>query len=156
MVTLFLYIESKFIWNIQIEGIDRISEERIKEVLEENGIKIGMLRSKINQKEIINKVRLEEDDIAWMNIDLRGTNVIVEIAETTEKPEIVSLDEYCNIVATKDAKIVKVTAGSGTIVTNVGDDVTKGSILIGGWMEGKYTGTRYVHAMRRCKRNCEI
>ena len=27
-----------------------------------------------------------------------------------------------------------------------GDVVKKGDILIGGWMEGKYTGTRYLHA----------
>ncbi len=27
-----------------------------------------------------------------------------------------------------------------------GDIVTEGTILIGGWMEGKYTGVRYVHA----------
>lgn len=27
-----------------------------------------------------------------------------------------------------------------------GDVVQKGTILIGGWIEGKYTGTRYVHA----------
>lgn len=31
------------------------------------------------------------------------------------------------------------------MVAKEGDEVTKGSILIGGWMEGKYTGTRYVH-----------
>ena len=37
------------------------------------------------------------------------------------------------------------TASNGTMVAKVGDEVTKGSILIGGWMEGKYTGTRYVH-----------
>lgn len=35
------------------------------------------------------------------------------------------------------------------MVAKVGDIVTEGSILIGGWMEGKYTGTRYVHASRR-------
>ena len=31
-------------------------------------------------------------------------------------------------------------------VAKEGDFVTKGSMLIAGWMEGKYTGTRYVHA----------
>ena len=28
----------------------------------------------------------------------------------------------------------------------VGDTINKGDILINGWMEGKYTGIRYVHA----------
>lgn len=78
-----------------------------------------------------------------------GTNIIVEIAETTEKPNIIPQDEYCNIISTKKAQISKITASNGTIVAKVGDIVTEGSILIGGWMEGNYTGTRYVHASRR-------
>lgn len=47
-----------------------------------------------------------------MNIDMRGTNIVVQIAETTEKPEIVPHNEYCNIVSTKKAQIVKVTANN--------------------------------------------
>ncbi len=62
---------------------------------------------------------------------LTGTNIIVEIAETTEKPEIVPENEYCNIVATKDAKIKKITASNGTAMVKLDDEVTKGSILIG-------------------------
>ncbi len=34
----------------------------------------------------------------------------------------------------------------GTAVVKEGEIVTKGSILVGGWIEGKYTGIRYVHA----------
>lgn len=44
--------------------------------------------------------------------------------------------------------IEKITASTGTITVNVGDEVTEKSILIGGYMEGKFTGTRYVHARR--------
>ena len=71
----------------------------------------------------------------------------------TEKPEIIKQDEYCNIIADKDGQIVKITANNGTKIVKEGDIVKKGSIIIGGWMEGKYTGTRYVHANRRsdCK-----
>jgi similar to stage IV sporulation protein len=42
--------------------------------------------------------------------------------------------------------IVKVNAVNGTPLVNVGDTIKAGDILIGGWLEGKYTGTRYVHA----------
>lgn len=35
---------------------------------------------------------------------------------------------------------------TGTAVVKEGDVITKGSTLIGGWLEGKYTGIRYVHA----------
>ena len=142
-------LEARFVWNIEIQGLNRIPEEEIRAELAECGLSVGTLKSKIESREIINKIRLERDDIAWMNIDRKGTNIIVQIAETTEKPDIVPLNEYCNIVSTKKAQIEKITAKSGTAVVKVGDMVEKGSVLIGGWMEGKYTGTRYVHGSRR-------
>lgn len=153
VIALFIIGESQFVWNIEIDGIDRVSKEEILSSLEKNGLKIGAIKSKINVNELINNIRLERKDIAWMNIKLSGTNVIVQIAETTEKPEIIPFDEYCNIIAKKDAEIMKITAVTGTIIAKPGDKVTTGSILIGGWMEGNYTGIRYVHAMRRC--NCK-
>lgn len=42
--------------------------------------------------------------------------------------------------------ITKINAGNGTSLVKEGDTVKEGTILIGGWLEGKYTGTRYVHA----------
>ena len=42
--------------------------------------------------------------------------------------------------------IVKVNAANGTPLAKEGELVQKGSILIGGYLEGKYTGTNYVHA----------
>ena len=42
--------------------------------------------------------------------------------------------------------ITKITADTGTALVKPGDIVEKGDILIGGYMEGKYTDTRYVHA----------
>lgn len=153
LISVLIYVESKFIWNIEVEGLNRIPKDEIIRELSENGLDVGVLKSKIDTKDIINQIRLDRNDVAWMNIDLRGTNVIVQIAETTEKPEIVPLDEYCNIVSTKTAQITKITANAGTAVAKVGDIVKEGSLLIGGWMEGNYTGTRYVHAARRdnCK-----
>ena len=37
-------------------------------------------------------------------------------------------------------------AQNGTPLVKEGDLIKEGTILIGGWLEGKYTGTRYVHA----------
>ena len=42
--------------------------------------------------------------------------------------------------------IVKITAKNGTPVVKENDIVKNGSILIAGYIEGKYTGTRYVHS----------
>ena len=104
------------------------------------------MKSKINTKDIINKVRLKRNDIAWMGIELKGTNAIVKVVKATAKPEIVDDNEYCNIVSDKQGIITKINAQNGTIAVKVGDTVNAGTTLINGWMEGKYTGLRYVHA----------
>ena len=137
---------SRFIWNIEVEGNVDISKEEIMQLAEEYGLAIGMAKGKIDTKEIINNIRLERDDISWVGIDIKGTNAIIKIVEADEKPEIVNEDEYCNIVADKDAIITKVSAQNGTPLVKEGDVVTKGDIIIAGWLEGKYTGRQYVHS----------
>ena len=116
------------------------------EDIQEAGLKTGTLKNDVDTKEIINKVRLERDDIAWMGIELKGTNAIVRLVKADEKPEIVDEDEYCNIISNKNGVITKINAQDGTANVKVGDTVSVGDVLINGWMEGKYTGIRYVHA----------
>ncbi len=143
---LFIFIISNFIWNVEIIGNETISTSEIQEKLEENGLKIGTLKSKLNTKEIINKMRLERNDISWIGIKLKGTNAIVEIVESDKKPDIIDENEYCNIVSNKEGIITKINVQDGTALVKPGDIVKNGTNLIAGWLEGKYTGTRYVHA----------
>ena len=137
---------SNFVWNIEITGNTTIPSEELMQTLKEEGLNIGTLKSKIDAKEIINKMRLDRNDLAWIGIELKGTNAIVKVVEADKKPDIVKEDEYCNIVATKPAMIVKVNALNGTPLVKEGDVVKENTPLIGGWLEGKYTGMRYVHA----------
>lgn len=141
-----LGISSNFVWNIQIVEEDKESIENLYQDIVESGLEIGKMKSKINTKDIINKVRLKRNDIAWMGIELKGTNAIVKVVKATAKPEIVDDNEYCNIVSDKQGIITKINAQNGTIAVKVGDTVNVGTTLINGWMEGKYTGLRYVHA----------
>lgn len=146
LIGLVLFTLSKFIWNINIEGINNINESEIISVLDEKGLKVGKIKNKIDTQKIINEIRLERTDISWIGITIKGTNATVKIVEADSKPEIINEEDYCNIVATKDAQIVKISAQNGIPVVKTDDIVTKGDILIAGWIDGKYTGTRYVHS----------
>lgn len=141
-----LLYSSNFIWNIEISGIKNINAQEITQILKEEGIEIGKSKNKIDKQKIINKIRLERADIAWAGIEVAGTNVIVKIVEAEEKPEIINNDEYCNIVAQKAGIISKISAQNGVPAVQEGVEVKKGDILINGWIEGKYTGIRYLHA----------
>lgn len=137
---------SNFVWNIEVIGNEAISKEEIIDALKQEGLSIGTWKTNIKTQEIINKMRLVRSDLAWIGIEIKGTNATVKIVEANLKPDIVKEDEYCNIVATKPGIIVKVNALNGTPLVKEGDVIKEGTILVGGWLEGKYTGIRYVHA----------
>ncbi len=139
-------LSSNFVWNVDIKEENGHELENIAEDIAEAGLKIGEWKGKISTKEIINKIRLQRKDIAWMGIELKGTNAIVKLVKADEKPEIINEEEYCSIVSDKVGIITKINAQTGTANVKVGDTVNIGETLINGWMEGKYTGIRYVHA----------
>lgn len=137
---------SKFVWNIDIVGNTKISSDEIIEIAKSEGLDIGKLKNKIDINNIAQKIRMERQDISWVGIKMSGTNVIIEVVEADLAPDVINPNEYCNIVATKDAVIDKIYAQNGTLQVKEGDVVKKGTVLVSGWLEGKYTGTRYVHA----------
>lgn len=146
LIVIIVIILSNFIWNIDVEGNINIPREELLALAEENGLSVGKIKGGIDTKEVINKIRLERDDVAWVGIDIIGTNAVIKVVEADAKPDIINEEEYCNIVADKDAMITKVIARNGTPVVEEGSVVKKGDILIAGWMEGKYTGRQYVHS----------
>ena len=146
LIVIIVIILSNFIWNIDVEGNINIPREELLALAEENGLSVGKIKGGIDTKEVINKIRLERDDVAWVGIDIIGTNAVIKVVEADAKPDIINEEEYCNIVADKDAMITKVIARNGIPVVEEGSVVKKGDILITGWMEGKYTGRQYVHS----------
>ena len=146
IVFLLIFILTRFVWNIEITGTKNISVEELRAVLKEEGIKEGILKNSIETEEVINTIRLKREDIAWIGIKIKGTNVIVEVVEAKEKPEVIDETKICNIVAKKSATISKIIVQNGTARVSVGDAVNAGDLLVEGVMEGQYTGTRQVNA----------
>ena len=146
IVFLLIFVLTRFVWNIEITGTKNISVEELRAVLKEEGIKEGILKNSIETEEVINTIRLKREDIAWIGIKIKGTNVIVEVVEAKEKPEVIDETKICNIVAKKSATISKIIVQNGTARVSVGDAVNAGDLLVEGVMEGQYTGTRQVNA----------
>lgn len=92
---LFVFILSflgAFVWNIEITGCDRLSENTISAYLDNHKFKTGVMWGVIDRKSIAWDMMGDFDDIAWVHINKKGTTAIVEINETTQKPE--EIDEY--------------------------------------------------------------
>ena len=140
-----LIVSSNYIWNIEISGNVKITNQEILQSLEGSGLKVGLSKNDIDINAVISKIRLDREDIAWIGITVKGTNAIVKIKEVAKAPEVIDENKFCNIVANKTGMITKINVQNGTANVKVGDIVEEGDILVNGYLEGKYTGTRYVH-----------
>lgn len=138
---------SNYVWNIEIEGTTNISKEELLKTLEESGLYIGISKEKLDTKSVIDKIRLERDDIAWIGISVKGTNAMIKVKESKKAPEVINKDEYCNIISDKTGVITKINVQNGTAAVSPGDIVKSGDILVEGYVEGTYTGKRYVHSI---------
>ena len=147
IIVILIGVSTNFVWNINIEVEDNLELQNIEQDIKEAGLEVGMLKKNVDTQEIINKIRLDRSDISWVGIELKGTNAIVKIVKATEAPEIIDEKDYSNIVAKKSGTITKIIAQNGTAQVKIGAEVEEGQILIQGTMEGKYTGTRYVHSL---------
>ena len=146
VIAIFIFMMTKFIWNIEVIGNEKISKEEIIDLVKMQGISIGKFKKSINIEEVCNNIRIERQDLSWIGIEIKGTNAIVTVEERIEKPEIIDKNEICNIVASKDAIISKMIVQSGTARVKEGDKVKKGDLLVEGVMEGEHSGIRNVHS----------
>ena len=61
-----MFISSRYIWNIEISFQDNQVVENIETDLEKLGLKPGIAKNKIDTEKIINDIRLNRSDIAWI------------------------------------------------------------------------------------------
>lgn len=147
LLVIAMIVVSNFVWNIDIECDSEINKQEILNILEDNGLDIGVPKSDVDTNQVIRDIRYKREDIAWAGITFNGTNANVKLVKAQEKPEIIKPEEYCSIVSNKDGIITKINVQNGLPVVKVGDLVKQGTPLVNGWLEGKYTGIRYVHAV---------
>lgn len=102
VIAIFCFIITRFIWNIEISGNENVSIEEILSDLANNGIEVGKLKGNLELDKIKNEIRLNRDDLAWIGIDIKGTNVIVTVVEAVKKPEIFDENAVSNIFADKN------------------------------------------------------
>lgn len=146
LIAIFIFIITKFVWNIEVVGNNTIPKEEIIEFVNRYGIKIGELKNNINTKKICNLIMIDREDIAWLGITIKGTNVIINIKEASEIPEIIDRNEICDIVSNKDAIISKIIVQNGTARVKEGDIVKQGDLLVEGIMESEQMENRLVHS----------
>ena len=147
-VALFILSQS-VLWRIDVIGNERLSKEHVIECLAEHGMSVGDFTSRINYNSVEQKVMINDDDIAWIAINIIGTVARVEIRETIETEIKEKNDRPANVVSLYDGQIVSLEVYSGFMSVKEGDFVRAGELLVSGiYKEGK-APLRYSRANAR-------
>ena len=144
-ITIFCFSQS-VVWRIDIVGNERLSQEEIIESIAENGMSVGDWIKNINTDSVEQRVMINNDDIAWMSINISGTVARVEVREVIDT-EIKDTDTNpANLVSKFDAQIVSLEIYSGFRCVKEGDFVRAGELLASGISKSEKAPIRYTRA----------
>jgi len=142
---IFAFVMSSFIWQINITGNKKIETNTIKSLLQDMGVHKGKLKFLISKGKIVDFLRANLYEAAWIGIDIDGTAMNIRVTE-----KIISEEEDKtvpgNIIATKSAVISKIIAENGTAKFKTGSYITEGSVAIEGVITSELIEPIYVHA----------
>ncbi len=133
-VAVFMLLSTR-IWRIDVIGNERVTTERILEVFEDLGVKIGAPVSSVTEWSVEQGAASAIPEILWVNINLMGTSAQIEVMETVEKKEQTESDTPANIVASREGQIVYLRPFRGSQEKKIGTGVAKGDLLISGMVE---------------------
>jgi len=123
---------SQFVTDVYIDCPEGIKQEEVRNELSKLGLKPGIYKKNIDRKKIRDSIMVTFDDIAYISVNVTGTNVFVTITKKAETLSSKEQSNYCNIISEKNAIIEKVVPRSGNAVVSEGDIVQKGDLLISG------------------------
>ena len=123
---------SQFVTDVYIDCPEGIKQEEVRSELSKLGLKPGIYKKNIDRKKIRDRIMVTFDDIAYISVNVTGTNVFVTITKKAETLSSKEESNYCNIISEKNAIIEKVIPRSGNAVVSEGDIVQKGDLLISG------------------------
>ena len=123
---------SQFVTDVYITAPEGIDKSALKKELYIQGVKPGVYKKSIDRKIVRENIMSKFKQIAYVSINVKGTNIFVNITKKDESKNAEENSNYCNIIATKDGIIEKVVPRSGEAIVNEGDIVKKGDVLING------------------------
>lgn len=130
-------ILSFFVWRIDVEGNVSYSTDEILKFLEQQEIKIGSFKPKVNCSDIDDLLLMKFKKTMWISSELQGTKLIIHIREGVESKVEQIEKRPCDIVASKSGTIVSIITRKGTPMVKKGDLIEEGMTLVSGTLEIK-------------------
>lgn len=139
------YYLSTFIWQIDIKSDHNLPPYEIRQDLLNIGIKNGVRKREVNTCDIEEKLQKVNENVLWVKARIEGCKLKIEAEERRIPPDIITDETPCNLVADKDASVIRVYTKAGTAVVRKSDIVKKGQLLVKG-EQGKEDNMYFVHS----------
>lgn len=133
---LIIYNMTFFIWNIDLEGNQTITDDVLIEYLASEHIYHGMAKRKVDCEQIAKDIRKSFDEIIWVSASLDGTRLIIHVKENADT--FVAGDKEnapSDIIADKSGTVVEMITRNGIPQVSVGSEVVQGDLLVSGIVE---------------------
>ena len=141
-----IILSSLFVWDITIEGAERIPEQTILEALASRGLELGTFTPSVDTETAEDFLILDVDGLSFVSINLRGTVVQVQVREREKNTEILDTQSPSNLIASVDGQIEALRVTGGLITVKLGETVKKGDLLVSGVIDSAALGYRLVRA----------
>lgn len=97
-----LFLSSLFIWEIDIQGCDAVSEAKILNALEECGVELGAFWPMFDQDLIRSEALLQLPELHWITVNSFGSRATVLVKERVPAPELLDETAPTALVAARD------------------------------------------------------
>lgn len=150
-----VYILTLFIWEIDIRGNLRRTDEALLSFLRSRDVYCGMTAGRVDCDQIADDLRGAYADLVWVSASVHGTRLVIQVKEnehlSAQTGGKAQETEGTDLAATQDCTILSIVTRQGTPLVHEGDQVKKGDLLVNGRLDlkndaGEVTGYRYCKA----------
>lgn len=129
---LVLVLMSSLVWDVEVRGNDRLTADRVLQAAKSEGLYPYQWKFRLMSQDKLSQALMRRlPDTSWVGVEIRGTEVIIQIVEA-EKPEPTKLLSPRHLISKADAVITEIYAEQGRPVVSRNTRVKKGDILISG------------------------
>lgn len=143
-----LIVSSRFVWDVRVSGNQSMTEREVEATLRACGLGVGSYLGTFKADRTENRALMQNPDLAWISVNMKGTVAYVEVRETASPPKDEN-ESPANLVADMGGQIVRVELVRGNVTVRAGQWVDEGDLLVSGLYDSEQVGIRHTHAEGR-------
>ncbi len=126
---------SGFLWGVKVEGACLLPDSLILDRAAQCGLYTGSPLSTLNPRGAAHSLLTELSGLSWVGVNTDGCFAEIHVKEAQPQPEPEEREQWSNIVASREGKVVAIEAESGRPEVALGEAVERGQLLISGLYE---------------------